>query len=108
MRGNALTLQLLRELPKIKHLGEQLEAQNDSIAEVTSWFPGFEEYFEENFLPSGAQSLIGGTAIPKSLIEEKLTQYLFSPKGAKYMNMFTFEEKIECGEKLPKALVNMQ
>ena len=37
---------------------------------------------------------------------EKLTQFLFSPRGAKYKNQFKFSSKLSCGKLAPSVLVS--
>ena len=43
--------------------------------------------------------------ICEAFFKEKLTQFLFSPSGAKFMREFVFDGTIKCGEPAPDVSV---
>ena len=46
-------------------------------------------------------------ALDQETFDEKLSQYLFSPSGGKYRELFQFENKtkLQCGQAAPKVVV---
>ena len=44
-------------------------------------------------------SEVDWTRLSEDFFMEKLTQFLFSPRGAKYKNQFKFSSSLECGSK---------
>ena len=74
----------------------------------THRYPGFEDYVNENFLPDSIKLPEGSKNISDSFFRQKLTQYLFSPQGAKFKDWFQFEngDKPVCGEEAPIVKVN--
>ena len=92
-----------RHLEKVKSLVESLDSKPEIISSTSAWYSGFEKYVEDNFL-STTEDLISAN-VTKEFFQEKLTQYLFSPKGAIYMNQFNFEGEIRCGQPAPEIQV---
>ena len=70
-------------------------------------YPGFEEYVNENFLPDDIKLPDGAKNISDSFFRQKLTQYLFSPQGARFKNWFQFEDQQQpvCGQASPEIEV---
>ena len=61
----------------------------------------------ENFLPDSVKLPEGSANISDSFFRQKLTQYLYSPQGARDMDWFQFEDqkKPVCGEESPVVKV---
>lgn len=98
------TLFPYREFPKIKSLVEKFQNRTDIIFSVDSWYHDFEDYLNNNFLDP--QHPLPNHPISEVMFHEKLTQFLFSPSGAKHMNKFKFENEIKCGVPSSKVMVS--
>ena len=85
-----------------------MESNPAVVPEISAWFPAFDEYVTQNFLPADAKSVTEAN-ITREFFDEKLAQFLFSPSGAKFMEKFVFEDgdKIKCGEPAPRVLVRL-
>ncbi len=61
----------------------------------------------DNFLPDSVKLPDGAQNISDLFFRQKLTQYLFSPHGARYKNWFQFENQTlpVCGEPAPAVKV---
>jgi len=91
-----------KEFSKIEELVTKMENLTGNIAYITPWHTDFREYvetfktdnktFEELLLEEG-------------YFRNKLTQFLFSPKGAIYQANFWFADKLECGSPAPDILL---
>ena len=74
------------------------------VTEVSAWFPGFDTYVTENYLDANAKSVTDAN-VTQEFFDARLTQFLFSPTGAKFMDKFVFDGDIKCGQPAPKVLV---
>ncbi|XP_023320290.1 Niemann-Pick C1 protein [Eurytemora carolleeae] len=100
-RGEQVTvfignLDLPRELVNLEHMHSELLEQKDIIAEIDSWYLGFKNYMETNFL--NGKSLF---ELEKDEFDRRLTQYLFSPGGSQHRFLFQFNHHLACGEPSP-------
>lgn len=77
------------------------------IPEMTSWYPAFKEYLNKNFLPPD-QAIPDGPNFNMSqeFFQEKLTQFIVSPGGARFRNQFNFDGDLSCGVAAPKVMVS--
>lgn len=97
-------MDLYKEFPKIKSLVEKFQNRTDIIFSVDSWYHDFEDYLNNNFLDP--QHPLPNHPISEVMFHEKLTQFLFSPSGAKHMNKFKFENEIKCGVPSSKVMLS--
>ena len=81
----------------------ELEGNKEVIFEHDSWYLAFEQYVNENFLEADDQ--LPAYPMSEAFFREKLTQFLFSPSGAKFMREFVFNGTIKCGEPAPDVSV---
>ena len=75
-------LKLPDELGKLDATIQALQAETDIISEVDSWYPVFSKYHSDYF-----QELDGGLSVNElnhTQFSSRLTQFLYSPKGARY------------------------
>lgn len=95
------------EIPKIKRLSDEFQNQKLFISHFDSWYPELEGYVNENFLPENYKLPGASTNISMQFFNEKMTQYLFSPRGSKYKSDFVFENStnLKCGEPAPPIKV---
>ena len=79
-------------------LTEDLRAQNDILYDVESWASDYEAYLHRNFLPKSQRDHFYAH-VNKTFFEDKLVQFLYSPRGAKYKSQFFYENRKEpnCG-----------
>ena len=70
---------------------------------IITRYPDFEEYVNTNFMPESIKLPDGSKNMSDLFFRQKLTQYLYSPLGAKYKAWFQFENKADpvCGEPSP-------
>lgn len=102
-----IILLFFSEIPKIKRLTEEFQSQNIFISHFESWYPEFEGYVNENFLPDNYKLPGAAKNISQQFFNEKITQYLFSPRGAKFKSDFVFDNAttLKCGDPAPKIQV---
>ena len=81
----------------------ELAGNKEVIFEHESWYHSFEQYVNENFLEADHQ--LPEYAMSEAFFKDKLTQFLFSPSGAKFMKEFVFNGTIKCGEPAPDVEV---
>lgn len=91
------------ELWKVADLVEKLSHEEDIVSVVDSWLTGFKDYLEGNKL---VQDLFTAFNVSNTEFYERLTQYLFSPKGSKYRKNFMFDSSIQCGIASPPILLS--
>ena len=107
-----------RDFSKLESLVNELENQTDIIKNVDSWL---KEYKVSQYHPLLSPPL---TSYPQAYVELEtgggvdwdnmseeaflgnLTQFLFSPRGARYKNQLKFSSSLECGAKSPHILVS--
>lgn len=90
------------ELDKFDKFTSQLQEQDDVIAKIDSWYLTFKSYHSITFPED--PPLLNATW---DLVQERLVQFLFSDKGAKYQYLFDFKGKLECGGKLPEIEIHI-
>ena len=77
------------------------------LADFDPWYTGFEKYLLDNYLDN-VDDLYH---VREEFFHEKLTQYLFSPKGGRYLHLFEFdfdygnETELACGQIAPRVKV---
>ena len=66
---------------------------------MESWASDYEDYLHRNFLPK-SQSADFYAHVNQSFFEEKLVQFLYSPRGAKYKSQFFYQSQgpPKCGD----------
>jgi len=102
---NIADIDYTQELPKLENLMARLLNETDILTSVDSWYLGFRDYAVKNKLVSGEDwlHLFQSNQVKFYAI---LTQYLFSPEGAKYRRSFNFVNDLTCGEAAPKVLLS--
>jgi len=93
------------ELPKIDHLVARLEQETAILSSVDSWYTKFKTYTEENDLVDG-KHWFDVFQEDKMKFYRILTQFLFSPSGAKYRVHFNFVGDLVCGEAASEVLLS--
>ena len=87
------------ELEKLDQLAKKLVDQKDIIDNVDSWTGHFIAYLGKiNFDPRRSNN--------SAVFKEKLNQFLFSPRGSKYRQQFTFAREPVCGDQAPEVLLS--
>jgi predicted RND superfamily exporter protein len=98
-------LDYVNELEQINNLVLTLANQTDIIDNVDSWTTKYLEYIQ---LPSYSLSSWDGDFKQfgnDSYFYHKLTQFIFSPMGAKYRGQFKFEFEPWCGYAAPNVFM---
>jgi len=99
------TIDYSNELPKIDSLVARLEQETDILSSVDSWYTKFKTYTEENDLVDG-KHWFDVFHEDKMKFYRILTQFLFSPSGAKYRGSFNFVGDLVCGEAANEILLS--
>ena len=94
------------ELPKIDALVSRLEEETSILTNVDSWYRKFKEYSVKNNLVNQTHDFFDVFREDKSRFYSILTQFLFSPSGAKYRGNFNFMRELVCGEAASEILVS--
>ena len=89
---------LPEQLGRVEALVKVLEAREDILRDVDSWTTAYSAWMIRSDLWTSNSSL---SQMPESLFRETLTQFLYSPTGAKYQARFTFSKPLECGLEAP-------
>jgi len=84
---------------KLDNLINNLEDQKDIIKYVDSWHREYKKFVEES-------EEVDWENISEEYFLKKLTQFLYSPRGAKYKTQFKFSNQLECGQLAPSVLVS--
>jgi len=82
-----------------ERLLQRLEASKDNIASIDPWQLQFKKYVEET-------ESVDWDNIEENFFRSKLSQFLFSPPGAKYRLNFKFADELKCGQPAPRILVS--
>jgi len=93
------------ELPKIDNLVNRLQQETAILSSVDSWYTKFKTYTEENDLVDG-KHWFDVFREDKTKFYRILTQFLFSPSGAKYRGSFNFMSDLVCGEAASQVLLS--
>ena len=96
------------ELPKIDALVRRLEEETSILSNVDSWYRKFKDYSESNNLVNETHGFFSVFQEDKGRFYKILTQFLFSPSGAKYRGNFNFMRELVCGEAASEILVKLQ
>ena len=99
---------LSSELPKIDNLVRRLEEETTILTNVDSWYRKFKEYTETNKLVNETHGWFEVFRDDKNKFYKILTQFLFSPSGAKYRGNFNFMQDLVCGEAASEIMVYNQ
>eukprot|EP00095_Tigriopus_kingsejongensis_P012251 snap_masked-scaffold472_size162276-processed-gene-0.4 protein:Tk12251 transcript:snap_masked-scaffold472_size162276-processed-gene-0.4-mRNA-1 annotation:"hypothetical protein DAPPUDRAFT_306990" len=91
------------ELWKINLLVDKLKNETEIVSSVDSWFSGFKDYMEKNDL---VQDFFETFHVNNTEFYFRLTQFLFSPNGAKYRTNFQFDQNIICGQESPSVMLS--
>lgn len=90
------------DLKNLWELTQKLSEQVDIIDDVDAWLDRFLEYSR---LPSSALQPWSGNFSDfesGSYFSHKLTQFMYSPAGAKYLETMQFDQELKCGFSSPK------
>ncbi len=93
------------DLPKLLKLTQALSSRPDMVHSVDSWVPLFVDFVDGNRFLSDP-FLVGKHS--DAFLQKRLTQFLFSKKGARFMREFGFQDGVtlECGVATPKVVVS--
>ena len=85
----------------LEKLVQNLQNQSDIIKNVDSWLSEYKDFVERS-------NSVDWDSLEEEFFMKTLTQFLFSPQGAKYKNQFKFSKPLECGssESTPRILVS--
>jgi len=97
-------LDYVNELEQLDNLAKKLANQTDFIDKVDSWTSHFVDYVKLS-TPSN-QLKPGFPILNETQFHNKLTQFLFSPRGGKYRGQFKFESDLVCGKKSSNILLS--
>ena len=90
-------------LVRLDRLVASLERESDIIRGVDSWHTQYMQFVEQ--LEDGTRP--DWSNITEQFFSARLTQFLFSPRGAKYKTQFKFAEPgLQCGVTAPPILVS--
>ena len=85
---------------EIERMVDDLRSQSDIIRNVDSWLTEFRSFVQET------DDQVDWGALTEEFFMGKLTQFLFSPRGARYKTQFKFSSALECGSGSPRVLVS--
>ena len=88
-----------QEFRALNDMSTELADQTDIIDSVDSWTVDFDRYTQKYFG-------IKAWKLDKEGFDQKLGQYLFSPKGGKFRKSFRFDSEPSCGNPSPKLLLS--
>ena len=94
------------EFPKYRNLSRVLSQDEEGyLSMFDPWYASFEKYLLDNYMHSTDEI----DSMTNDDLNERLTQFLFSPAGGKYRHLFRFEKAstIECGKPSPKVIVRL-
>ena len=103
---NIAQVDISNELPKIDALVRRLEQETDILSRVDSWYSKFKEYAETNHLVNETHGWFHVFQEDQSQFYKILTQFLFSPSGARYRGNFNFMRDLVCGEAASEILLS--
>merc|ERR1712156_445503 len=103
---NIAQVDFASELPKIDALVSRLEEETSILTNVDSWYRKFKEYSVKNNLVNQTHDFFDVFREDKSRFYSILTQFLFSPSGAKYRGNFNFMRELVCGEAASEILLS--
>ena len=106
MRVNIAQIDFSSELGKLDQLVTRLEGETGILSRVDSWLTGFRTYVQENELVEGPDWLAGLRMGDGRQFYRVLTQFLFSPSGARYRGNFNFMSDLVCGEAASPVLLS--
>ena len=88
-----------QEFRGLNDMSKELAEQTDIIDSVDSWTLDFDRYTKKYFgMPAWN--------LDSENFNQKLGQYLFSPKGGKYRKSFRFDKEPSCGNPSPSLLLS--
>eukprot|EP00090_Calanus_glacialis_P022071 TRINITY_DN34049_c0_g1_i2.p1 TRINITY_DN34049_c0_g1~~TRINITY_DN34049_c0_g1_i2.p1 ORF type:complete len:564 (-),score=121.57 TRINITY_DN34049_c0_g1_i2:171-1631(-) len=90
----------VKSLKDLDILVDTFEKKRDIIKSVDSWHKELKKYVSEDSSPSWEH-------ITPEYFQQKLSQFLHSPRGAKYKSQFKFSGDLRCGEPAPPVLVSI-
>lgn len=93
-------LQYNEELQNIGHLVENLKQQKEIVMNVEEWWSGFQRYVQAHFNKD-----IEVDFMADEEFRQYISDFLFSPTGARFQKNFRFSEILECGKPAPNITV---
>ena len=96
------SIDYISEFDKLNTMAIELKNQTDIIDKVDSWTLEFERYTRDYNLMEFDQQ----QSLNRSVFNDVLTQFFFSPKGGRYRQQFIFEDELNCGEASSKMLLS--
>ena len=109
--GDRVTLYLYdldyaNEFEKIQSLVDSIENQTDIVDDVDAWTTGFSNYVNGYLLPLNAEVKLPQLPLAEDSFQAKLSQFMFSPRGGKYRQSFSFNGTLECGQPAPDLVLS--
>ena len=86
------------EFWKLESLVNSLQKETNIVSSVDSWMSEFRNYLEGNGILDG---VFDSTGMNHTEFYFRLTQFLYSPRGAKYQKNFQFDSLLQCGSLTP-------
>ena len=88
-----------QDFEALNQMAQTLSEQRDIVDQVDSWTEDFNRYTDQYFGTKAWQ-------LSPDAFNDKLAQYMYSPKGGRYRQQFKFESDPECGQPLPALLLS--
>lgn len=92
-----------KEFEQLDHLAKELSRQTDIIDNVDSWTTNFARYIR---ISSPKKESVKNLMKNETFFNEKLSQFLYSPSGGKYRDIFRFDGELQCGKASPRVLLS--
>lgn len=89
------------KIEEIHRLALQVTNETEYVKNVDSWTHGFIKYTQKS---SGVDVLTDN--VTEDAFSKYLSQFLWSPNGARFQKNFKFDGKFECGKPSPPVIVS--
>ena len=98
-------VEYVQEFDRLNNLAKDLEKQVDIVDNVKAWSIDFEKYADSYLDLPNDSSL---SQLSEEDFHQKLTQFLFSPRGGQHRQKFKFSENqtLTCGETSPRMILS--
>ena len=101
---------------QVHAMAQELHNQTDIIDNVDSWTDAFVSYTNKYFLKDEGRE-IPGTKLSEAEFQERLGQFLYSPRGGMYRERFRFDGSddvttgsddvtMQCGDPSPRMVLS--
>jgi len=95
-------LDLPEDLLKLDKMHDELANQTDIIVSFDSWYLDFKKYMNKYFL---TEKGLPDETLTQEEFDDKLTQFLYGPFGARHRMLINFYSEPECG--VPSSAMNL-